>query len=232
MKETAMINSIIKRHDRLNPFNETQIQVIRSATKLFFEYGYTKTTFRMIESDSGVKVGNITYYFHSKDELLKILVEELMDFHATAIEDINSDSNDPLLAYATEIAAQIAICEIDRNAWDLYYSSYSIASVYEYIKHWGAEKNYAIFKHLLPDWSEHDFRNIEAVAAGIELAAMKTQCDRIFTLDKKIEVVLDSLLKLYEVKKEERVRVIEKILSTDYKTFAKDMFGKFVKRLE
>ena len=186
----------------------------------------------MIESDSGVKVGNITYYFHSKDELLKILVEELMDFHATAIEDIHNTSNDPLLAYATEIAAQIAICEIDINAWDLYYSSYSIASVYEYVKKWGAEKNYAIFKHMLPEWSEHDFRTIEVVAAGIELAAIKTTCDRIFTMDKKVEVVLDSLLKLYEVKKEERTRVIEKVLSTDYQNLAQEMFGGFVKRLE
>ena len=103
-----VINSIVKRHNRLNPFTEAQINVIRAATKLFLQNGYTKTTFKMIEQDSGVKVGNITYYFHSKEELLKVLIEEIMDFHATMLEHIQQTDGDNLFAYAMEITAQIA----------------------------------------------------------------------------------------------------------------------------
>ena len=227
-----MINSIVKRHDRLNPFNEAQISVVRAATKLFLENGYTKTSFKMIEKLSGVKVGNITYYFHSKEDLLKILVEELMDFHATMIEEIQGTDGDSLFAYAMEIAAQIALCENNQSAWDLYISSYNLPQTYEVIKSWAVEKNYTLLNNRLPDWTEHDFKYVEEVASGIELAALKSVCDKSFTLDKKISLFLDSLLMLYKVSEDERKKAIEKVLALDYVKTGQDMFDKFVKRLD
>jgi len=227
-----MINSIVNRHGRLTPYTETEINIIRSAVKLFLENGYTKTTFKMIEADSGVKIGNITYYFHSKEDLFKVLVEELMESHISVIDDVYNDVKDNVYAYAMEVTAQIALCENDKNAWDLYYSAYSLPHTFDHIKLWAEEKNYNLFKDDLPGWSEHDFRNIEVVASGIEFAALKTLCDRSFTLDKKVSVILDSLLMLYEVSKEKRTEVIDKILKTDYEKMAKDMFESFVKRLD
>ena len=227
-----MINSIVKRHDRLNPFTEAQINVIRAATKLFLQNGYTKTTFKMIEQDSGVKVGNITYYFHSKEELLKVLIEELMDFHASMLEDIQKTEGDNLFAYAMEITAQIAICENNRSAWDLYSSAYNLPQTYEVIKSWATEKNYTLFHDRLPDWTEHDFKDLEEVASGIELAALKSACDRSFTLDKKISLFLDSLLMLYKVSEDERKKVIKKVLALDYAKAGQEMFENFIKRLD
>ncbi|MBO5021081.1 MAG: TetR/AcrR family transcriptional regulator [Clostridia bacterium] len=227
-----MINSIVKRHDRLNPFTEAQINVIRSTIKLFLQNGYSKTSIKMIEADCGVKAGNITYYFHSKEELLLVLVEELMDYHATMIEETQEKENDTLFAYAMEVAVQIALCENNRNAWDLYHSAYSLPQTYEVIKSWAAEKNYNLFRERLPDWTEHGFKEIEEVASGIELAALKSVCNRSFTLDKKISLFLNSLLMLYKVSEEERKKVIEKVLALDCERIAKEMFGKFVSRLD
>ena len=227
-----MINSIVKRHDRLNPFTEAQISAIRSTIKLFLQNGYSKTSIKMIEADCGVKAGNITYYFHSKEELLKVLVEELMDYHATMIEETHEKENDILFAYAMEVTAQIALCENNQRAWDLYHSAYSLPQTYEVIKAWGAEKNYNLLKERLPDWTEHDFKMIEEVASGIELAALKSVCNRIYTLDKKISLFLNSLLMLYNVSEEERKKTIEKVLALDYEKIAEDMFDKFVKRLD
>ncbi len=229
-----MINSIVKRHDRLNPFTEAQINIIRSTTKLFLQNGYTRTSLKMIEKDSGVKVGNITYYFHSKEELLKILVEELMDYHARMLEDVREKNgdNDNLFVYAMEITVQIALCENNMRAWDLYYSAYNLPQTYEIIKTWAAEKNYNLFRDRLPDWTEHDFKEIEEVASGIEFAALKSVCNRSYTLDKKISLFLNSLLVLYEVSEKERKEVIEKVLALDYEKTANDMFESFVKRLD
>ncbi len=227
-----MLDSIIKRQSRLTPLTETEIAIIRSATKLFLENGYTKTTFKMIEADSGVKIGNITYYFHSKEDLFKILVEELISSHITIIEDVYKKTNEKLLAFAMEITVQIALCESNRNIWDLYYFAYSLPHTFECIKQWAAEKKYNLIKDRLPDWNERDFRIKEVVASGIELAALKTFCDRNFTLDDKISVVLDSIMMLYEVSKEERTEVINKVLSMDYESIAKDMFEKFIKRID
>ena len=227
-----MINSIVRRHDRLHPFNEAQINIIRSTIKLFLQNGYSKTSIKMVEKDSGVKAGNITYYFHSKEELLIVLVEELMDYHATMIEETHEKEKDTLFAYALEVAVQIALCENNRNAWDLYYSSYILPQTYEVIKTWGAEKNYNLLKDRLPDWTEHDFKEMEEVTSGIELAALKSVCNRSYTLDKKISLFLNSLLILYEVPERERKKQIEKVLELDYERIAKDMFDKFVRRLD
>lgn len=227
-----MINSIVKRHDRLNPFTEAQINVIRATTKLFLQNGYTKTSLKMIEKESGVKVGNITYYFHSKEDLLKVLIEELMDFHTIMLEDVCDRKGDKLFAYAMEITVQIALCENNRSAWDLYSSAYNLPQTYEVIKSWAAEKNYNLFHDRLPDWTEHDFKDIEEVASGVELAALKSVCNRSFTLDKKISLFLNSLLMLYEVSEEERKKVIQKVLALDYEKAAKEMFDKFVGRLD
>lgn len=227
-----MINSIVKRHDRLNPFTEAQINVIRATTKLFLQNGYTKTSLKMIEKESGVKVGNITYYFHSKEDLLKVLIEELMDFHTIMLEDVCDRKGDKLFAYAMEITVQIALCENNRSAWDLYSSAYNLPQTYEVIKSWAAEKNYNLFHDRLPDWTEHDFKDIEEVASGVELAALKSVCNRSFSLDKKISLFLNSLLMLYEVSEEERKKVIQKVLALDYEKAAKEMFDKFVSRLD
>ena len=70
----VLINSIVSRHNRLVPYSKTEICIIRSATKLFLENGYTKTTLKMVEADSGMKTGNITYDFHSKEDLFKGLI--------------------------------------------------------------------------------------------------------------------------------------------------------------
>lgn len=226
-----MINSIIKRHDRLHPYNETQIAIIRSAAKLFLQNGYTKTTIKMVERDSGIKAGNITYYFHSKEELFLILVEELMDFHATMIDE-TFDKTDVLFAYALEIAVQIALCEQNQNAWDLYHAAYALPHTYEHIRTWAAEKNYQLLKEKLPDWTEHDFRQKEIVASGIEFAAMKTACDRAFPLDQKVSLFLDAMMMLYGISERERKKTIERILKSDYQTTAEEMFRKFVGRLD
>lgn len=227
-----MINSIVKRHDRLNPFTEAQINVIRATTKLFLKNGYTKTSLKTIEADCGVKVGNITYYFHSKEDLLKVLVEELMDYHAIMLDDIHKKKKDNLFAYAIEITVQIALCENNRSAWDLYSSAYNLPQTYEVIKSWAAEKNYNLFHERLPDWTEQDFKKVEEVASGIELAALKSVCDRNFTLEKKISLFLNSLMLLYQVPEAERKAVIKKVISLDYEQIAKEMFDKFVKRLD
>ena len=228
----TMIDSIIRRNDRRNPYNETQITIIRSAAKLFLKEGYTKTTIKKVEQDSGVKVGNITYYFRSKEDLFLLLVEELMDFHAAMLEKEAEDSGDHLYAYAMEIAAQIALCEGNPKAWDLYHSAYSLPHTYEHIRNWAAEKNSYLLRDRLPSWSEREFREKELVASGIELAALKTFCERGFTLDKKVSLFLDSLMRLYDISERERSETIEKVLQSNYRNVAEEMFERFINRLD
>ncbi len=216
----------------MHPLNETGIKIVRSATKLFIQNGFSETTFKMIEADSGIRTGAITYYFRTKEDMLLLLIEELLEYHADVVDEMYDKMKNPLLAYAMEITIQVALCERNRNAWDLYYSAYDHPFTYEYIKSCAAEKTYNLLKERLPEWTEHDFRDKEVITSGIEFAALKTPCDRNFSLDKKVSIILDSLMMLYEVPSAERKEIIDKILELDYENIAEEAFEKFVKRLD
>ncbi len=227
-----MLNSIVGRNRLINPLSGTEKKIIRSATRLFLQNGFSGTTLKMISDDTGIRQGTICYHFHSKEDMLYMLIQELMDFHRSVINDIIDKTEDVLLSYATEITAQITLCERDKKAWDLYYSAYSLPGVYELIKDFSSKKNYSLYKERLPDWNENDFRVKENIASSIELSAFTSPCDRDFTLEDKITLILDSLMMLYEVAPEERKETINKILTLDYMNIGFNMFGEFVKRLD
>ncbi len=227
-----MLNSIIGRNKMSSPLTETEIKIVRSATRLFLYNGFSATTIKMIADDTGIRPGNINYYFHTKEDMLYLLIQELMDFHSSIIKDKQKETQNELLSYALEITAQIALCENDEKAWDLYYSAYSHPGTYGLIKDLAAKKNYKLFKDRLPNWTKDDFRIKENVASAIELSAFTSPCNEDFTLKDKIVLILDSLFMLYELSKNERKEIIDKILTLDYQKIGKEMFESFVKRLD
>ena len=226
-----MLKSIIARHNKLTPLSNTEIKIVACATKLFLEKGYSETTHRMISEETGIGLGTITYHYRAKEDLLLLLIEEMMDFHLDIIEDAGKESNDNLYSYATEIAIQIALCENNKKAWDLYHAAYNHHETLAYIKEWAARKNYHLLSEKAPHLHESDFRNIENFTSGIEFSAILSPCDRYFTLEEKIRLALDLLMKSYSISDEERASTIEKVLGLDYEKIAEDMFNKFVNRL-
>lgn len=227
-----MLKSIIERNKRLSPLSETEIRIIKGAVKLFLENGYSDTTFKMIQEETGVKLGNITYYFRAKEDMLLILIQEIMDFHLNVIEETHEKTNDSMLACAMEVALQIALCENNEKAWDLYHSAYIHPHTLEMIKDWTAKKNYHMLGDRLPSLSEEDFRKLENVCTSIELSALTTRCDRYYTLEDKITLTLDSIMKIYEIEEEERKIIIEKVLSNDLVALGNKVFDDFVSRLK
>ncbi|MBQ2967452.1 MAG: helix-turn-helix transcriptional regulator [Clostridia bacterium] len=225
-----MIHSIIERHDKLTPLTETEIKIVATAAKLFLEQGFSATTHRQIAKEAGIGLGTLTYHYRAKEDLLHILMEELMDYHLDIIEAATEQKQDNLFAYATEITMQIALCETNKMAWDLYHAAYTHPTTFAYIKDWASKKAH----HLLCDITnlqESDFKNLEHITSGIELAALLTACDRYFTLEDKIRLTLDSMMKIYDIPAPLREETIEKVLATDYEQLAQDMFARFVARL-
>lgn len=50
-------------------------QVVDIANRLFYERGYNETSFRDIATASGIPSGNVYYYFRTKDDILRAVVE-------------------------------------------------------------------------------------------------------------------------------------------------------------
>ena len=67
----------------------TKFEIVQVASEFFFELGYSKTSPNMIAKELGISTGNISYYFPTKEHLLKVLVETLCDYQMKMIEAVN-----------------------------------------------------------------------------------------------------------------------------------------------
>ena len=104
-----MLNSVVKRQRMMSPLSEVEKKIIRSATKLFLSNGFSGTTLKMISEDTGLRQGNISYHFHTKEDMLYLLIQELMDSHADIVEGSAAKLKDELLAYCIEVTPHVII---------------------------------------------------------------------------------------------------------------------------
>ena len=76
----------------------TKLEIVKTATRLIWEKGYTAMSTRTVAAELDISVGNITYYYPSKDDLLSILVSSLCKFQRKLIED-EAESKDILIDF-------------------------------------------------------------------------------------------------------------------------------------
>ena len=196
--------------------NATQQAIIDSATRNFLVNGFRKTSAKMICEEVGISPGNLTFWYPTKADMLLEFSKKIMSYHTKFIEYNKSKETDALFTYCLEIVVQIVLCEEKENIRDIYYSMYSEPLTLAYLKDWTAEKNLGVLGSYLPDWDLKRFRRAANVTCCIERSALAEPCTDDYTLEDKIWLTLTCLLKIYDFDKEQREKVISKILETDY----------------
>lgn len=58
--------------------------ILKAALSVLIQHGYKSLTMRRIASECGMKPGNISYYFKSKDELVRTLLDAIMSSYEDA----------------------------------------------------------------------------------------------------------------------------------------------------
>ena len=84
----------------------TRADIVRSATRLFYQQGYGETSFTDIVEASGLHRGNIYHYFKTKDDILRAVIDQhLAGFRALLVqwEQQNGDPRAQLQAFITMI---------------------------------------------------------------------------------------------------------------------------------
>ena len=206
----------------------TKVEIVQVGVQLMLEKGYAGTTIKEISEILNISKGNITFYFPTKEHLMLEFTKEIFDFHTRCIERVLQQGYTKLMAYCWEIVAQIALCEDYETMKDIYLSLYSHSSTLEYVKDWVADKNYKLLKDVKPDWTVEKYRMVENVASCIERSALTEPCTENYTFRMKVELILDSLLKLYDVAEEKRNEVIDQILHIDYRAIGKSLHQEFI----
>ena len=66
-------------------------QILRAALNILVEQGYRAVTMRAIAKACDMKLGNITYYFPTRDELVRALFDAVISSYEEAFDAISHD---------------------------------------------------------------------------------------------------------------------------------------------
>ncbi|MBE6531886.1 MAG: TetR/AcrR family transcriptional regulator [Ruminococcaceae bacterium] len=209
----------------------TRLQIIQLGARLFIEEGYTETTVGKIGRMLGLSTGNITFYFPTKDHLLAVLVDELIDFQNLLMEHATEEGQSSLLAYCLELTSIAAACEESEVVRDFYASTYSIPYTLDLIRSADTEKTRAVFGEFCPEKDDEWWRATENIVSGIEYATIMTREEDI-PLPLQIERTLSTILTIYGVPEEIRKKKIEKVLAMDYRGLGRRILSEFREYIE
>jgi len=206
--------------------NTTKHEIVRTATKLFLELGYSATPPKRICDELDISTGNLTYYFPTKEHLLVLLVEMLCDFQRKLLRDAVKEGKTSLLAVCLELATMAAASEESEVAKDLFLSSYSSSMCLEIIRSNDNERSKAVYGEFCLDWNEDQFLEAEMLVSGIEYATLMTT-DHSVPLELRISGALNNIMRIYNVPEKIRNEKIEKVLKMDYRTLGKSVLENF-----
>ncbi len=69
-------------------YDERRTEILETATALFSEHGYDETSVNMIIEEIGIAKGTFYHYFRSKDELLEVIVEFMVENVGNGVDAI------------------------------------------------------------------------------------------------------------------------------------------------
>lgn len=75
--------------------NDKRFRLVSAADKLFYEQGINSTTLANIASLAEVPLGNVYYYFKSKDSIIKAVIEHRRKYLDDLFADIDANATTP-----------------------------------------------------------------------------------------------------------------------------------------
>ena len=206
--------------------NTTKLEIIRVASKMFLEKGFSATSVKSICDELEISTGNLTFYFHTKEHILSVLVEMLCDFQWEMMQSVVEEGNTSLMALCLEFATMSAMCEESEIAKDFYFSSYSHPITLEIIRENDAERAKLIFSEYCPDWEDHNYKEAEILVSGIEYASMMMTNEDV-PINVRIANALNNIMMTYNVPEEIRRTKINEVLAMDYRNISRRVFTEF-----
>lgn len=206
--------------------NATKKEIIQIATRLFLERGFTDTSVKLISDELEISTGNLTFHFHTKEDMLAVLVEMLCDYQWKTMESSLNEGSSSLMTLCLELAAMAAICAENEIARDFYISAYTHTQTLDIIRVNDQKKARKIFAAYCADWEDWNFAEAETLVSGIEYATlMSTPASPALPI--RIAGALTNILKIYGVPDEECDGCIQQVLRMDYQSIGRRVLQDF-----
>lgn len=148
-----------------NKGSDKRVRLIEAANKLIHQQGFNQTTLADIARESEVPLGNVYYYFKTKEEIGSALIEHRADFYRGLIESWNK-----LPHPKQRLVALIKMVSDERET--LAQSGCPIGSLCQELHKDGgplADKSASLMAAIL-SWTEQQFRLLSKEKESSDLA--------------------------------------------------------------
>lgn len=197
-------------------------QILTAATAMFMQKGYEKTSITDIAKMSGVPKSKILYEMKSKEDILGMLVAKFLDGVTEAANSVSKKlTDDEVLIFMANEVLQIYMAEMNEDMRNLYLSAYSMPKTSETVLRRRTDLLYEKFGYMFPTFAVKDFYELEIASVGIMRAYMTVKCDMYFTIEAKVERLITTMLRIYEIDNYVIDEVQEFIKKIDFESLAK-----------
>ena len=198
-------------------------KVLTAATALFIQKGYERTSLMDIANLSGISKRIIIYEMNSKEEILVHLVAKFLDGVTEASDAVSTKiTDDKLLIFMANEVLQIYMAEMNADMRNLYLAAYSMPKTSEAVLRRRSEMLFEKFGYLFPAFALKDYYELEIATMGIMRAYMSVPCDMYFTIEAKVDRLISTMLKIYDVDKQTIDEVKEFTKKIDFESVAKN----------
>ena len=200
--------------------------IVKAASELFFEKGFSKTTSAELCKKIDIGTGNLTFYFPTKEHILSVLVQMMIDFQWKEMESAADEGKSSLLAYCLELSTLVAISEEIPEMNDFLVAAYAHPMTIDLIRANDVEKIKKVFGEYTEGWDDERFTEMETIISGIEYATiMKTEHSA--SVECRLEGALNSIMILMGVPEEIRKAKLKKVLAMDYLAIGRKVYEDF-----
>ena len=206
----------------------TRTLIIKIASELFFQKGFTKTTSTELCRKAEISPGNLTFYFPSKEHILSVLVQMMIDYQWKEMESAADEGKSSLLAYCLELTTLVSIGEEFPEMDDFITAAYSHPMTLDLIRENDVEKIKRVFAEYTDGWDDEKFTSVEAIISGIEYATVMNT-EHSASVERRINDALDTIMMLFGVPDELRQRKIEKVMNMDHRSIGRKVYADFKK---
>ena len=214
--------------DMANIRNEAETKdiykkVLTAATALFIQKGYERTSLMDIANLSGISKRIIIYEMNSKEEILVHLVAKFLDGVTEASDAVSKKlTDDKVLIFMANEVLQIYMAEMNEDMRNLYLAAYSMPKTSDAVLRRRSQVLYEQFGYLFPQFALKDYYELEIATMGIMRAYMSVPCDMYFTMEAKVDRLLSTMLKIYDVDSKIVEETKEFMKKIDFEAIAKN----------
>ena len=150
----------------------TKQVIIKAASELFFENGFSKTTATELCRKANISTGNLTFYFPTKEHILADLVKMMCDFQWKEMEIAANEGRSSLLAYCLDLTTMVTVAEEIPEMQDFFVAAYAHRIPLDIVRANDVEKIKHVFAEYTEGWDDEKFIETESLISGIEYATL------------------------------------------------------------